>query len=470
MKAGVPYGDYFLQRRIGLGGMAEVFLAKRLGPGGFEKRLVIKRILPHLCASPEFVDMFLREAKIAASLDHPNLAHVSDFGKVADSYYLAMEYVDGLTIADLLGQVGQLAPGPACRIAADVLEALHVIHTTTPTGRPLVHRDVSAKNVMVSPGGAVKLLDFGLISSGTDPGLVGAGTRRYMSPEQARGEPLDCRADLYALGVLLYQMLCGTDPPAPVLAAAPPQPAAVDQGLWSILQPTLAFERRGRPESARVLVAALELYVASLGAQGTRTHLAELVTALCPKRERPARRPIPGTQALATLITTSRSFRRRFVVAGTIVAIVLASGVAAVGLRNTRRTPAPKDHPPALATHDQTPPPAQPPTFAAPTPAEPVADKHPAAPAASVAVRSPPRAPPRPSGRGHPSTGFLTIDTKPWTDVFLRGRKLGTTPMENVVVPAGELELELKNPPLGLAKKTKVTVRPGQVARLNLSF
>src|SRR5688500_17657362 len=111
MSAGAPYGDYQLIRKIGTGAMAEVFLARRVGQRGFEKQLVIKRLMPHLCAKPRFAEMFVREARLAALIDHPNLAHVSDFGEVNGTFFLAMEYVEGLTLADFLSCVGRVSPG-----------------------------------------------------------------------------------------------------------------------------------------------------------------------------------------------------------------------------------------------------------------------------------------------------------------------------------------------------------------------
>src|SRR5688500_16562736 len=118
--AGIAFGEYRLIRRLGAGGMAEVFLAKREGPGGFEKNLVIKRILPHLTASQRFTELFLKEARLAALIDHPNLVHVSSFGQIDGQYYLAMEYVDGFTVSEFLSRVGAVSAGVACRVAVDL--------------------------------------------------------------------------------------------------------------------------------------------------------------------------------------------------------------------------------------------------------------------------------------------------------------------------------------------------------------
>src|SRR5262245_45195134 len=139
--------------------MAEVFLAKKLGPRGFEKQLVLKRILPHLSASERFTALFLKEARLAALIDHPNLVHVSSFGEIDGDYYLAMEFVDGITVADLLAMFGTLTAGVTARISIDLCSALGAIHTAldgTGKAMELVHRDVTPRNVMLTRDGNVK--------------------------------------------------------------------------------------------------------------------------------------------------------------------------------------------------------------------------------------------------------------------------------------------------------------------------
>lgn len=284
MPAGVPFGEYRLLKRLGSGGMAEVFLAKWLGPKGFQKQVVIKRILPHLSASERFVSMFLKEARIAALIDHPNLVHVSSFGEVNGNYYLAMEFVDGLTVGSFRSLLGTVTPGVACRIAVDLLDALQAIHSARDEqGEPiqLVHRDVSPRNVMLTRDGAVKLLDFGIAVSSADTCAGSpAGTRRHMSPEQMRGEPLDARSDLFCVGVLIYQLINGEPPFDDLPDHAPPRPPAMPPELWATVEKTLALERDARPASARLLQAELELFLATRGIEGTRAHLAQLVTSL----------------------------------------------------------------------------------------------------------------------------------------------------------------------------------------------
>ncbi|MBL9013657.1 MAG: serine/threonine protein kinase, partial [Myxococcales bacterium] len=199
---GIRFGQYVLLRRIARGGMAEVFLAQQKGLEGFDRRVAVKRILPHLADAPDFVRMFLGEAKLAAQLTHPNIVHIYDFGTVDTDYFIAMEFVDGVHAGQLYKHVvdkERMSPTMIARIGADAATALHYAHEQRgPNGMPLglVHRDVSPANIMVSFDGTVKLCDFGIAKAAllgdqlTNPGQV-KGKYAYMSPEQTIAAPLD---------------------------------------------------------------------------------------------------------------------------------------------------------------------------------------------------------------------------------------------------------------------------------------
>lgn len=221
MELPTRFGRYQLLERIAAGGMAEVFLARSFGVEGFEKRLVIKRILPELARNPRFVAMFVHEAKLSVALNHPNIVQVFDLGKVGSDHYIAMEYIHGRDLTQALRVMRRngerVPPGLAAAIAAQVARGLGYAHQRTGAdGRPLhlVHRDVSPHNIVVSFEGEVKLVDFGIARlvgespDGQEP-RPGGGKFAYMSPEQARGEPVDARSDLFSLGVVLYEMLAG---------------------------------------------------------------------------------------------------------------------------------------------------------------------------------------------------------------------------------------------------------------------
>ncbi len=215
------FGNYVLLAPLARGGMGEVFLAKHGSVRGLEKHCVVKTLRPHLTDDREYTTRFIDEARIVVQLGHRNICHVFDVGTVGERYYLAMEYIAGKDLRALTHDVAEkgnvVNPGLALHVVCEVLEALDYAHrhADAATGRPLllVHRDVSPQNVMLSWEGEVKLIDFGLAASTlkmeqTSPNVV-MGKLSYMAPEQVRGERVDGRADLFAVGVMLYEMLVG---------------------------------------------------------------------------------------------------------------------------------------------------------------------------------------------------------------------------------------------------------------------
>ncbi len=215
---GIPFGQYALGKRLARGGMAEVFLARQRGVEGFDRRVAVKRILPHLADSAEFIKMFLDEARYASRLSHPNIVHIYELGQAESTYFIAMEFVDGVHSGQLIRHARQepIPPVLVARIGADAAGALAYAHRQEDAdGRPLglVHRDVSPQNIMISFDGVVKLVDFGIakaVSSAeeTQPGIV-KGKYAYMSPEQTTRKALDGRSDVFSLGVVLWELLAG---------------------------------------------------------------------------------------------------------------------------------------------------------------------------------------------------------------------------------------------------------------------
>ncbi len=213
-----PIGPYQIERRLATGGMAEVFVAKRMGPHGFEKRVALKRILPQYARDPEFVAMFVDEARLAATLEHPNVVQVFDFGELGGDLFLAMELVNGTNVNRLLRAVssrGTAVPlDVALHIASQTASALEYAHRScSPDGRHLgfVHRDVSPANVLLTTTGHVKLTDFGIATvaertRNTDDGHV-RGKLGYMSPEQVMGRALNGKSDVFTLTTVLTELL-----------------------------------------------------------------------------------------------------------------------------------------------------------------------------------------------------------------------------------------------------------------------
>jgi eukaryotic-like serine/threonine-protein kinase len=209
---GCTLGRYELVRPLARGGMAELYLARRRS-GEIEKWLVVKCMRPEIAGDPRFVDMFVREARLAMQLVHRNIVPVFDFGKAGDQLFLVMERVDGHDLGVSLAHARAcMPPVVAAHIASECCQALDYVHRRTgPDGTALgvVHRDVTPRNVLLSWSGEVVLADFGIAAVAGDAARRPLGTPQYMAPEQARREPLDPRADLYTTGLVLREAITG---------------------------------------------------------------------------------------------------------------------------------------------------------------------------------------------------------------------------------------------------------------------
>ncbi len=284
---GHSFGEkYELIERIATGGMAEIYRARYRAAAGITKQVVIKKILPHYSGNPAFVQMFRDEARIVVGLSHGNIAQVFDFGEVNGEYYLAMEHVHGQPLSKLVRRMREqgipAVPGPfACFIALEMCKGLHYAHTRTDDGgRPLgiVHRDVSPQNVLLGYDGQVKLVDFGIAkarTAGRKETEVGAlkGKYVYFAPEQARGKELDARTDVFAAGIVLYEMLCGRlpfegkmmDVLTRIVRADFPRPRSLNPdippALERIILTAMALEKEERYQSAQAMQEALAGYL-----------------------------------------------------------------------------------------------------------------------------------------------------------------------------------------------------------------
>lgn len=283
--------------------MAEVFLARQFGIEGFEREVVIKRILPHRAQDEEFCTMFLDEARLIARLNHPYIAQIYDLGKEEGTYFIAMEFVQGVDLSHLLDHASdQGTPGLPMPVAVAVIgslcEALEYIHSRTDElGHPLniVHRDLNPKNVIISYEGSVKLIDFGIAKAAsqvyeTRTGVI-KGTYGYMAPEQvSRAHPIDLRADLFALGVLTYELTTGIHPfDAPdevavlgkLVRCQFQSPArrirSYPKALEQIIMSCMSLEPRGRPSSARHVLSNVEDFACERKIPLTMSRIAEYV-------------------------------------------------------------------------------------------------------------------------------------------------------------------------------------------------
>jgi serine/threonine-protein kinase len=280
-------GTFFLGRyrvvdEIGVGGMASVHLARVDGPGGFQKWVAIKRIHPHLVEDDSFVNMFLDEARIAAQISHPNVATVFELGSDDDTYWIAMEYLHGEPVREVMRRLEEMhrtmPPEIACRIIIDAAEGLHAAHELTgPDGRKLelVHRDVTPHNLFVTYEGVTKVVDFGIAKFSSRISETRAGTLKgkiaYMSPEHVSGEQVDCQADIFGLGVVLWELTTGCrlfradtelDTLARVQECRVPAPTSIHPtyplDLQAVVMKALARSRMERYRTARELSRALQ--------------------------------------------------------------------------------------------------------------------------------------------------------------------------------------------------------------------
>ncbi|WP_338867014.1 protein kinase domain-containing protein [Myxococcus stipitatus] len=293
------YGRYQLLKRLAMGGMAQLYLARQPGPEGFEKLVVVKRILPHLAENDDFVKMFLDEARIAARLNHANVVQIFDLGAQDDSFFIAMEYIHGEDMRRVWKQseaMAQPMPVPlVCRILIEACAGLDYAHKRTDptTGKALgiVHRDVSPQNILVTFEGGVKVVDFGIAKAADQATVTRSGVLKgkysYMSPEQAAGQRVDCRADIFALGVVLYELLTSTrlfkrGSDIQTLAAVaeckvlPPSQVSprVPQDLDAIVLKALAKDPADRYQEAVHLQLALEEWLSERRLPSSTAHVA----------------------------------------------------------------------------------------------------------------------------------------------------------------------------------------------------
>ncbi len=263
---GKGIGPYRILRFLGQGGFAQVYLAVHEGLG---RQVALKVLFPSYAESPEFVDRFLREARISANLEHPNIVQVYDVGNADGYYYIAMQYVDGETLQAAMGRGARLEAEVVANIVAQVAGALDYAH-----GQGIIHRDVKPSNILIDRRGKAYLTDFGIARAAWSARVtktgVSIGTPEYMSPEQALGRGVDARSDLYSLAVVLYEMICGRAPfvgenPLSVLHQIayepPPAPRALNPGISASLESVLLRGLAKRPEdrfqSGAEMVAAL---------------------------------------------------------------------------------------------------------------------------------------------------------------------------------------------------------------------
>jgi serine/threonine-protein kinase len=529
---------YELIERLGAGGMAEVFLARRIGEAGFEKRVAIKRVLPAYSSDPTFARLFSTEAQLASRLEHANLVSVFDFSRDAEGrLFLAMEFIRGCSLSALL-ESGPLTPSLIIYIASEMCRGLGYAHTvpdpTDPSGqrRGLVHRDIAPQNCLLSYEGDVKISDFGIAVAMTTGGEAKSSTVRghvsYLSPEQANGEPLDGRSDLYSLGTLLYEMLThqplfvgsARETLAQILFKPIPLPSAVysrvPADLEAIAMRLLARERADRYQTADEVHTAL-LACADAPRDG-RGELAQLLaerfpTAETRKRSTGPDRSVPRglvAQQIAVPVpvstlgsTASQSLPNRppsrsrigaFMAIGAALGAIAAGVFVIVQRGNARAEHDPASRIAANPTPHDAPSPivdAEPPAVAlrvdaaAVTASTPTIDA-PRAIDAAVAViahvAEPPKTPAHEPTHVHVTTtatapppiagyGTLVILVHPhYADISVDGKPIAQTPFRDSHFAAGRHTLHLSNEDLPKEETLVITVMPNQTTTIDRSW
>ncbi|HVO83150.1 MAG TPA: protein kinase [Syntrophobacteria bacterium] len=299
----IRFGKYVLLDKVASGGMAELYKAKITGIQGFEKLIAIKRILPHLATEEELVTSFIDEAKLAALLHHQNIVQIYDFGRIEDSYYIAMEYLLGKDLrlvmrkANLDGK--PLSLETTLLIVSRICAALEYSHGLKDfQGKPLsiIHRDVSPANVLLTYDGNVKIVDFGIAKAATQSHLTQAGMIKgkvaYMSPEQAAGETIDLRSDIFSTGIILYELATGmpmfqgdTLQILNLVRNAKFTPAGhvspqLPEKFHAILDRALAKERDSRYQSAGDMLADIEELMYQMSARTSPRQVADYMKVL----------------------------------------------------------------------------------------------------------------------------------------------------------------------------------------------
>ena len=456
--AGEPreFGPYRLIRRLGVGGMAETFEAARLGEGGFEQRVCLKRVLPAFGDDEEFVARFQREARLAARLRHTHIVGVIDAGDVDGSHYMALELVDGVDLRSLLRSSPEqkLDPETVALIAIDLAYALEHAHAT------LVHRDISPSNILLSRSGEAKLADFGIAKAIENAKVTASRTAKgkipYMAPEQMRAESVDGRADLFSLGVVMFEAVGGVRPfdgmhdvetmqrvldgkRLRLEDVAPGTPST----LAAIIDRLLVIDRESRTRSAQQL---LEELAEIAPPPSTRRALASRIETQCGGPEtrlhvRVSEERDTELTALPAGVERARSAkpppRRRLALAlpALFVAAVLVAVFMLVQRHSPETAPAAEAASPATvadaAAELPPPPPAAPNTQSKPsatTISSSTGTGEPDTQSSTGASVDPPLVAPTPPPVA-PARGWVRVVVEPWGNVWIDGRYFGRAPV-----------------------------------------
>jgi len=516
----VAFGKYLLDEELARGGMSRVFRARLRGPGGFEKHLVVKQILPELARDPEFVKLFVKEANTLVQLSHPNLVPVFELGMVDDVYFLAMEWVKGATVEELLRQ-GPLSAALVAHIGAHIADALHYAHERF----SIVHRDVTPRNVIIDTAGYARLLDFGIAARVEHTGQAQRelfGSPGYMAPEQLRGDGLGPASDLFSLGCVLYEAISGK-PAWPALRSAselaacpaPPPLEVADDTLRELLAGLIERDASARPQPASLVAERFRTWLSEHHPRGLSNELSERVAKSRaqtsdkpPSTQDPPRvssgrievRSIAVSQELSALLAqATERIEREDPVAAELAPAVPSDrppeepmaadpefhriarrllrdfGVISVALVIALLYPRSEDDEEeapkrARAEVAQVAPEALAAGSGAPTQPtdEPAAPETP--PAQVLAQPTAAAQATEPAEAAAQKRGFLSVSAVPWAEVRVDGRLLGATPRRSVPLRTGKHVVNLSCPPLAHDTTITVDLQPDQELRVSANM
>ncbi|HEY5923106.1 MAG TPA: serine/threonine-protein kinase [Kofleriaceae bacterium] len=508
-------GRYELIGQLATGGMAEIHLARLAGEAGFEKTVVLKRLLPELVASKAFVAMFLDEGKLVARLDHPNVCEVHELGRDGTEYFLVMPYLDGVPASDFIARPRDPDRIAQLRVAAGIITqacaGLHHAHELKDAGTllGLVHRDVSPSNVFVTTAGVVKVLDFGIAKvhggAETEAGTI-KGKTQYMAPEQLLGESLDRRCDVFALGIVLFELATHSrlfkrssdylaarailEEPIPRADAIDP---AVPAALADVIGKAMERARDKRYADARELAKAVEAAMAPHGGVATADQIAAALAdwhgvelsamrtrqakVIADARSRvtaaaadpteaatvPGKVPVDQSRIVTMPRDVVRKKRRSTLVLATLV-LGATGAVLAIGLSRNDNTTDPKlvvtkQDAGITVTHIE--------QADAAAQAEPAPIAPPAVPAEKPKLKSTskPKHAEKVKTTAPPvddKPGTFSIDSEPWATIYVDGKHLGTTPLVGKSLPAGTYTVKAVTRD-GRTKTFDIVVKPGKL-------
>lgn len=443
---------YKLISKIGSGGMSEVYRARLYGPGGYEKEVAIKLLLPHLSREQEFLKMLMDEARIASLLDHPNIVHIFEFGEFENIYYIAMEYVEGYDLRNILKIKGKLPEEIAVFVLIETLKAIEYAHSLKDkNGVPMkiVHRDISPQNILVRKDGIVKLTDFGIAKARgrlttTRTGFI-KGKISYMAPEQIEGKGVDGRSDLFSLALIIVEILTGEkvfdgETEGAILnSIRNVDPSKIAEKLekkeWiEELIKCLYRDPQFRPSSAgvlkeKIMKIALDIYI-----KGEKS-LKDLIANVY-KPEEVVEEKVDVVKGGATKTKRIVGLKKRilyFFFPIFALVLILFTG------HFFRRTK--EEMRPAEVFPNETTVPFE----------SQLIEKDEEKQSKEVQIQK---------------KGFLSINTIPWTRVIMDGKEVGSTPLLNMEVVVGKHHLKLINERFGIDETIEVDIFPNKTTKV----